>query len=294
MRIGRIGQTEIGVHPLLFLVLTAACVLGRLNELLQALIALSLHEASHAIVSDAFGCRVHALELMPFGAVARVELRRQSGHAELCIAAAGPVASLLIAGMTAMCGYLFPRTAPQTAAFLTFNLVLAAINLFPALPLDGGRILRALLRGRLTRHAATTACSWLGIGLGTALLGLTVYCALRGVYNLTFPTMGIFLVLAAVRELRLMPEAEVRAYAGRFDALKNGEGCRVQHIAVHASVSAGEAMRILRRDQYNVLRVVDGDLRLLGELDEGALIAGIAKRGPETTLSELLVFDRTR
>ena len=292
MRIGYLGETELRVHPLLLLVLAAACVLGKLNALLQALVSIALHEGSHAILCHAFGARVYALELMPFGAVARVDRRGMQGHAELCIAAAGPLASLLIAGLTAMCAYLLPRTAGMTETFLTYNLVLAAVNLLPAMPLDGGRILRSLLQKRMTLHTATLLCCALGILAGAGFLGLTASCAARGIYNLTFPTMGIFLLVAAIRELRLLPETEVQAYFQRFDALRSGGGCRITYLAAHASMPASEAVRILRRDRFNVLRVVDTEMRLVGELDEGDLLRGIAAYGGERSIGELIAFDR--
>lgn len=292
MRIGSIGRTELRLHPLLFVVLAAACVLGKLSALLQALLAIAVHEASHAVVSYAFGVRVFALELMPFGAVARVDRQGMQADAELCIAAAGPLASLLITGLTAACAELFPRMIAQTEAFMTYNLVLAAVNLLPALPLDGGRIFRALLQKRVSMHAATvTACAF-GLLFGVGFLLFTLLCARRQIYNLTFPTMGVFLLVAAVRELRLLPEAEVQAHYRRLDALRDGAPCRVDCFAVPASMPASEAVRLLRRDRFHVLRVVDADLRLIGELDESRLLQGIATLGARRKIGDLLTFDR--
>ncbi len=292
MRFGLLGGTELRVHPLLLPVLAAACVLGKLNALLAALLAIVLHETSHAILCYAFGVRVYALELMPFGAVARVDRQGMMGQAELCIAAAGPVTSLVIAGCTAMCADLFPRTMPLLRTFMTYNIVLAAVNLLPALPLDGGRVLRTLLQKRMTLHTSSVLLSGLGILFGTGFLTLTVCCALREIYNLTFPTMGLFLIVAGIRELRLLPETEVRAYVRRLDALQRGEGCQVRLLLAHASMPASEAVRLLERDSFNVLRVVDEKMRLLGELDESALLRGVAVYGGERSVGELLTFDR--
>jgi len=294
MRICTIGRTELRLHPLLFAVLAAAGVLGKLMALLQALFAICVHELSHAVVSYGLGVRVRSLELLPFGAVARLDRQGMAESAELAIAAAGPLASLLVAGVTAVMAGLFSGVAVQTEAFLTYNIVLAAVNLLPALPLDGGRILRAVLQRRCSFRTASLIPSVLGILFGAGFLVLTVMCAKQGVRNLTFPTMGVFLLLAAIAELRGMPEAEVHAYYRRMDALRDGRACRVECYAVPATMRAGEAARLLSRDRFHVLRVVDAELRCIGELDERSLLAGIAAYGAQPTLKDLLVFDHCK
>lgn len=294
MRVLSFGQTELRVHPLVVVVVAAACVLGRLGELLLAVCALTLHELSHAVVAYVFACPVLSVELMPFGGVARLSRQALSPRAEVCIAAAGPVTSLVAAGLTAMCGYLFPAVQARLAAFLTFNATLAAVNLLPALPLDGGRILRALLQRRRGYGLATRVAAWLGVTLGAAMFGLAIYCACDGVYNLTLPTMGLFLLLAAAMELRALPEGQMSAYLRRYDGVHTGEAYAVHQVAAHASMRAREALRVLRHNRYNVLRVVDGQMRTIGEMDEGTLMRAIAQGRGGAALSELLPFDHGR
>lgn len=294
MRLFTLGRTELRVHPLVVVVVTAACVLGRLDELLLCACAVTLHELSHAAAAHAFACPVPSVELMPFGGVARLAPGPLSPRAESAIAAAGPVASLLSAGLTAMCGYLFPAVRGRLETFLTFNLTLAVLNLLPALPLDGGRILRAQLQRRLSYGAATRIAAWAGVAAGAALLSLAAACALRGAYNLTLPTMGVFLLLAAVSELRALPEGQMQAYLHRYDGVHTGETYAVHQVAAHASMRAREALRMLRHNRYNVLRVVDGRMRTIGEMDEGALLSAIAEGRGTAPLGELLAFDRRR
>jgi len=294
MRIGCIGHTELRLHPLLFAVLAAACVFGKVSAFLQALLAVTIHELSHAVVCYAFCVRVQALELLPFGAVARVDRQTVRPHAELYIAAAGPIASLLTAGMTSVFSGMFPATMERTDAFLTYNLVLAAVNLLPALPLDGGRILCALLQRRFSLRPVAVFLCILGVLFGIGFGVLTVLCARHGIFNLTFPTMGVFLLLAAGRELRVLPENEVHAHYRRLDALRNGGICHVEIYAVPASMRAGDAVRLLRRDRFHVLRVMDAELRCIGEMDETDLLQGIALLGAQRDLRTLLLFDHCK
>jgi Zn-dependent protease len=142
---------------------------------LGALCALALfacvvaHELAHALVARRFGVRTDAITLFLFGGVATLECEPPTPKAETLIALAGPAASALL-GLTAFGGLaalerLVPGTAgtplEMVAAYLAVaNAVLAVFNLIPAYPMDGGRVLRALLwRTRRDRGGATVIAS---------------------------------------------------------------------------------------------------------------------------------------
>jgi Zn-dependent protease len=102
-----------------------------------------LHELGHALVARRLGVHVSGIELSFFGGAAKmVEMPRSSDH-EIAIAAAGPAVSLMLGGAGLGLGALLH--VPLFGMIGWINLVLAGFNLIPALPMDGGRILRALL-----------------------------------------------------------------------------------------------------------------------------------------------------
>ncbi|MCA9677661.1 MAG: site-2 protease family protein [Kofleriaceae bacterium] len=120
---------------------------------LLAFASVLLHELGHAVVARALGVRVSGIELSFFGGAAKmVELPKSANH-EIAIAAAGPIVSLALAGAG------FGLGAMTGAGVLTLvgwiNVVIAIFNLIPALPMDGGRILRALLTRKLDYVRAT-------------------------------------------------------------------------------------------------------------------------------------------
>lgn len=279
-------------HPLLLIVLAGAFVLGRGNDLLMAALALSLHEISHAIVAAAFGCDILSIELLPFGGAARIRHIRLSPYAEFCISAAGPISSLLLAGMTAACSYFFPDTAYMLRAFLAFNLTLFAVNVLPALPLDGGRMLRCLLQKRVSYGRATRLAATLGVSAGAAMLLASAALAYQQTYQLTLPVMGAFLLLSALREIKSGPEGQLSAFLEKNAGLRSGDCIGIQCLAAHESMTAGEALRVLRSNRFTVLRVVDGSMKTLGEVDECQLITGIARGGERMTMGGILGFDR--
>lgn len=181
------------------------------------------HELGHSLVAQRAGIRVKAITLWFLGGVAELDREADRPEAELRIALAGPAVSLLLAGAflvtwLGIAGTFGSTLVGTVVGWLAFaNLVLGIFNLIPAAPLDGGRVLAALLwmrRGDAASARATSARAGRGFGLvmlvaGGALLLLGV----GGGFTLII--LGWFLRVAAGAELR---HHELRSAAARIPA----------------------------------------------------------------------------
>ena len=290
-RLLELGETEVWAHWTLLpaaLLLVVAEGPGRTG---LGLLALLLHETGHLLTARGLGYRVRSLELWPFGAALSMDLSTGSRGA-LPVALAGPLCSMAAAAMSLLLLRLLPRTEGVMEPFFCMNLSLAAVNLLPAEPLDGGRALASLLSRPLGVRRARRLTAWTGLVLGGALFSLGVYGAILGVGSETALLFAAFLLLSGVRTIR----GEDRALEGLLDrqaSLRAGRPVEVREAALMADRTAGEALRALRRGRYTLIRVVDRNDRLLGTLDEGALLRGLMDRGEKITLGELLfLFDR--
>src|SRR2546426_4843146 len=122
-----------------------------------------LHEFGHALTAKRFGVRTRDITLLPIGGIARLERIPSEPRKELLIAAAGPLVNLAIAAVLSLFGLAFGYWGPQTGLLpgegtvlrqtfignlLWLNVAIAVFNMIPAFPMDGGRILRALLATR--------------------------------------------------------------------------------------------------------------------------------------------------
>jgi Zn-dependent protease len=138
-----------------------------------------LHEIGHALAARGYGIGTRNITLYPVGGVASLERMPEKPGREVAIALAGPAVNLVIAA--ALFGGLLAGSALITADFeeigpleqfatalLEANLFLFVFNLLPAFPMDGGRVLRALLALRMTRLRATE----IAVGVGTILSGV--------------------------------------------------------------------------------------------------------------------------
>lgn len=171
-RIGRVLGFPVELHVTFLLLLGVAFVwLGGLlgvAVVLAAFASVLVHELGHAVVARALGVRVERIDLSFLGGAAQLgSLPRTATH-ELLIAAAGPAVSLVLAGLGLGLGAITGLYAVTLLGWI--NLGIGLFNLLPALPMDGGRILRAVLsrrRGYLgATHVAVRVARGFAIAIG--------------------------------------------------------------------------------------------------------------------------------
>lgn len=215
IRLGSFRGIELRVHLtfallLLFLALSSG-IAGALS--LAAIFAcVALHELAHSVVAQSLGIPVRDITLWPFGGIASLAYMPEEPHKELLIAVAGPPVNFAIAFLIAVVlpeprGRLYVLT-PGTLFLLRLlqaNLVIGLLNLVPAFPLDGGRILRSVAsfflgRARATRLATRVgrvfAVVFIAVGAAFLLAGQT------GGFGLAI--IGGFILLAGGREEEAM------------------------------------------------------------------------------------------
>ena len=224
------------------------------------------HELSHALVARGLGVRTTTITLFIFGGAATMESEPKRPRDEALIAAAGPISSLLLAGLLYGIDLIVPQE--QLGALLGWlgfiNLSLGTFNLIPGFPMDGGRILRAVLwRIRGDRYSATRNAAAIGqlVGYGIIALGVLLAFQPRGlVAGIWLGLIGYFLSSAA--------EASVV----QLGVERTLRGVRVRDImdADPASVTPNESVSSLVHD-----RMLHGEHRtFLVRHDDGGL-AGI-------------------
>lgn len=177
-RIGRLFGFPIRVHVSLliflgFVLLTGGGLRG-LVLMVAVFASVVLHELGHALVARSRGLPIVDISLYPFGGMARMAAPPRTTRDEILMAAAGPAVSL---GLGLLLGALSWLTRNPTAWLLAqINLLLGAFNLLPALPMDGGRVLRAILARKRGFYRATAMAArvsrWLALGMFIA--GVTV------------------------------------------------------------------------------------------------------------------------
>lgn len=168
--------------------------------------SLLFHELSHSLVARAHGMSIGGITLFLFGGVAEMHEEPPTPRIEAEVAGIGPISSFFLAAVFyLLAGFLTYLQLPEhwvaVVGYLSvINIILAIFNLFPGYPLDGGRLLRALLwhlRGDMI--SATRTASRVGIGFGLALVFLGFLSLLTGalVGGVWWILIGLFIVIAA-------------------------------------------------------------------------------------------------
>jgi len=161
-------------------------------------VSILLHELGHSVVALKSGLAIRSITLFIFGGVARLEKDPPDGRTELRMAAAGPAVSVVLAGLFLAAGSLAPPggTPWAVARYLAvINLVVAAFNLVPAFPLDGGRLLRGLLWKSMGKARATRVAARAGTLFAYFLIASGVVSMLRGsgISGMWYVLIGWFL-----------------------------------------------------------------------------------------------------
>ncbi|MCS7068272.1 MAG: site-2 protease family protein [Meiothermus sp.] len=215
-----------------------------------------VHELGHALTARAYGVQTREITLWLLGGVAQLEQIPRARGAEAVIAIAGPIVSVLLSGLFGLLRSLLPAAAAEgqfLLGYLSFiNLSLALFNLLPALPLDGGRILRSLLALYqpylvATRTAVTTS-KVLAFGLG--LLGLLVG-------NLFMLLIAFFVFMAA------SAEAEQAVLNRTLEGLRVQDLMTRQVSTVPPGLSVAELLEKMMQERHVGYPVVE-EGRLLG------------------------------
>jgi len=272
----------------LLVVFVAVSVLGSAQStgnyaifLLGSLASVLLHELGHAWVASRFGIKTTEIVMFPIGGLSRME-RTLPPTAEICVALAGPLVNLLLAGgifaymysahITALikvADLLQPNGKNPLALLLYGNILLAGLNLLPAFPMDGGRILRALLSYIRPEEEATRTAAWMGRMLA---ISMGLYGLLAPQFMLVF--FALFIYLGAAQE----------SVAALGRSLTHGIPIRAAmitefHTLEHHSTIRDAANLLLSTSQQD-FPVTHGD-QVVGLLGRHLLIRAIAAEGPD-------------
>jgi Zn-dependent protease/CBS domain-containing protein len=272
----RQGGAPGAIDLVVFIVLLFVCVV--------------LHEFGHVFAARAYGIRTSDVTLLPIGGVASLERMPEKPGQEIVVALAGPAVNLVIAAVLAVAlgasfdlgqmAQLEGATMSLAGRVALANVALCVFNLIPAFPMDGGRVLRALLAISMGYTRATRVAATIGQGLAFvfALLGLVLG-------NAMLVLIAVFIFLAASGE------------AGYVQAREYTRGYLAAHAMITAyktlgpSSIADDAASLLLRTTQQEFPVVDGAGMLRGVLTRDTLIKALQQRGGTTPVLEIMDRD---
>jgi Zn-dependent protease/CBS domain-containing protein len=268
------GGPQAAVQGVVFIVLVFVCVV--------------LHEFGHALAARRYGVQTPDITLLPIGGVARLQRIPEQPSQELVIALAGPAVNVVIAAVLYLISGVLPSAqsvdlqnpgADLLPRLLSVNIFLVLFNLIPAFPMDGGRVLRALLGYRTGFARATQIAAVIGQGLAFAfgLLGL--------LGNPLLLFIALFVYLGAAAEAH---SVQLRQVARGMIA---GDAAITHFESLTPLSTVEDAVQSLIRTTQHDFPIVDGAGLLRGVLTRDAMIHALREGGPNVSVMEVMRRD---
>lgn len=288
MRTGRVAGVQILISPWFLILLILFSFSGMLAKVIGVFASVLWHEAAHATAARLLGYTVREVELLPFGGVARIDrLGEADSQNDLFIALTGPVASfVLAAGIAILSHYIHDW---DWLFFFRTNLMLGGFNLIPALPLDGGRILRAWLSQLCGYRKATTATVYVGWLISFCFVVLVVLQFLyQADVNLTLLAAAGFIVFASRKEMTAAGFRAMRILSQKkADMIRRGVMPTTHFTAVDDCL-VRDVIALFQPEQYHFVVIVDHEFRLRGSVTETDVWESLPEKGMTARIGEFL------
>jgi Zn-dependent protease/predicted transcriptional regulator len=247
-----------------------------------------LHELGHAITAKQFNFKTRDITLLPIGGLARMEALPDKPWQEFLVAIMGPVVNLVIAFFIFIFLKIsnnFPGEITAVEANITrgnfwvqlytVNVFLALFNLIPAFPMDGGRVLRALLSIKLTRARATKVAAFLGQFIAMIFIVVGFF------YNPVLAFIGLFILLGAQAEVRVEVVKEALGNVKVGDML-------MRHFSILKRDEPLSKAVALLLDSQEESFIVKDDGEVTGVLSKKEIIAGLSKFGNDVQVEKVM------
>jgi Zn-dependent protease/CBS domain-containing protein len=299
-RIARIAGIEVRIHVTFLLLLAYFgyrgyslnhSMAGAVNSLVQVLslfLCVLLHEFGHALAAARYGIKTPDITLLPIGGVARLQRMPDKPLQELVVAIAGPLVNVVIAaaifiGFSIRSGFgAWDIDNPRMGILpwlLGVNIVLVLFNLIPAFPMDGGRVLRALLATHYNYAKATRIAARVGqvLAFGFGILGL--------MGNPLLILIAIFVYFGAGQEAAA---AQMRDLAR---AMAVNEAMVTDFRALGVRDTLENAVEALLRTSQHEFPVIDDAGNVVGLLTRNDMIHALRLHGPQVPVTAIMRRD---
>jgi len=253
-------------------------LIGFKGQLIWSFIIVFFHELMHYITARYFGFTGFDMEILPIGTVLRLKnLDEATPKEDLIISMAGPLLNLILAVIF----YMLNKSMPRNYFNILYlgNLALGLFNLIPALPLDGGRILRDFLSLRIISRRANSITIRCSIFMGFALILCYLILLFSGSNNLIIGLIAIFILVTSFKE------KERIAYIIMGDIIKKRHRIirkgyiENKSISIYYKSDLISILSIVDKNRYNMFTILDKDMRVIDLIYEEELIEGLKVYG---------------
>jgi stage IV sporulation protein FB len=278
------------INLLILPLAAAAAVFGYMDDYLLVYCCMIAHESAHIIAAIANGNAIGSVTLFPTGLSAEIRDNWSISNGRLVVLAAGPLFNLLLAFIFSL--YKANGTNDTVQFFVLMNLLLAAFNLIPVIPMDGGRILQCILARRSGFLSAGRRM--VGISKVFAVLviaaGLLQFSTSR--YNFSLLFIGIYIVLLLGEEKTEAAFVNVKHIIYRCSRFSKKGAYPVRELVALQFLQLGEILKDMDFDRFHIVHVLNDSYRIVGTFTEQEIIEELLNGSPDMTFKDLIAKKR--
>jgi len=246
-------KIKFSIHPLFYLFGIYFALTGKVFSFLIYTFSAVIHELGHAFVSEKLGYMLGKVVLMPYGAVISGDLTGLRFSDEISVSLAGPIVNFVIAFFFIALWWIIPEVYAFTDIIVSANLSLALINLVPAYPLDGGRILYASI-AKYNEKKAIVVCRVVSVLVSLFLLTLFVYSCIIESANVSIIFFSLFIIVGAFS--RGKENKYVKLYS-QFKESKLKRGQEEKMLIFSESAIVKDLLAKIKAENLYAVKIID-------------------------------------
>lgn len=260
------AKLKIKFHPIFFIFLILLILSNNFLSVLSHILCVFLHELGHFIVANFLGYKLNKVTFLPFGAsLSGKENAFYKPKHEILVSIAGPLVNLFLLILCLSLFWCFPICYGYLQEFYFANLVTLIFNFLPVYPLDGGRVLYAIIKTKKSQNKAYKITKLVGIVISIILFVLFIISSFFKI-NFTLGTTSIFLLAG------IFFEDKSSYYVANFNFVYKSKnltkGLDTNVISISEESNLYNLLRKLNKYKYNIVNVISDKGKIIKSLTE--------------------------
>ena len=262
-------------------------MLGFKEKIVISFILVFLHELVHCLVAKSLGFKGFNIEILPVGAVLKLkDIDEASAKEDLIIALSAPLLNIFLGVLFYFLYVIYGHNVFHT--FFQYNMIIGGINLIPAFPLDGGRIIRDIIRSKAVYKIANKITIYISMVIGIILMGIYLFLFFGGNNNISLGLIALFIIISALNEKKRMAYVIMSDIIKKRDKFINRGYIENSSMSVYYKKDLLSVISIIEKNKYNIFFVLDENMNIIHTLYESDILEGLKIYG-NITLEEFLL-----
>ncbi len=289
MTLFKIYGVKIKMNYLLIPILVMSYFANYLHQLLTILLIVLMHEGAHCLVSYLQDVKVSEIQLFPFGGVVKAE--EELGvepFKEILIASAGPLFNFAVFTLLLAFKSILAYSNNYLDFVMQASFVIGGFNLLPVIPLDGGRVMRAILTHWLGLKKATMAAIRIGQMICILIFLFGVLMTLKDYQYLYIVLLAVFLFYSILQEKKMAYFLLIKEILRKKRTLQSRGIMNTKYLTVLESIDIKYLLQEFSYGKYHFITVVSQSGRVVGTISESEILDAMSVYGSKMTLGRLI------